>query len=197
MCAEEQPGIATTISLQRVTSPRRRFDLTQSRKGAGKWRSAECADKGLRGLHGRPSSKPFHLCHLWSDRFHCRLAGASPRLRPFALSEFESMEAHWPAFGLKRPGAPESPDAVTGTRAAPLGGGKLRVQCDPAPRAEHYQIWIQVAPDDADFRLAESPAEPDRILEGLAVGATVKVKMRAVNETGPGPFGDVIQATVG
>ena len=49
---------------------------------------------------------------------------------------------------------------------------------------------------DADFRLAESPAEPDKILEGLAAGAQIKVKLRAVNETGPGPFGESLQATV-
>ncbi|MBI2925200.1 MAG: hypothetical protein HYY24_05795 [Verrucomicrobia bacterium] len=107
------------------------------------------------------------------------------------------MDPRWLTFGLKRPGAPDSPDAVTNTRATPLGGGKVRVQCDPAPRADYYQTWIQVAGVDADFRLADSPAEPDKILDGLNVGATVNLKMRAVNETGPGPFGEIVQTSVG
>ncbi len=108
----------------------------------------------------------------------------------------DSMDSRWLSFGLKRPGAPDSPDAVTNTRATPLGGGKVRVQCDPAPRADYYQVWIQVVGVDADFRLADSPAEPDKILEGLPVAATVKVKMRAINETGPGAFGESVEVTI-
>ncbi|MEK7675429.1 MAG: hypothetical protein AAB676_06315, partial [Verrucomicrobiota bacterium] len=77
-----------------------------------------------------------------------------------------------------------------------LGGGKVRVQSDPAPRAEYYQVWIQVAGADADFRLADSPAEPDKIIEGLTIGATAHLKMRAVNETGPGAFGESVQVIV-
>ena len=49
---------------------------------------------------------------------------------------------------------------------------------------------------DADFRLADSSDEPDKILEGLTVGATVNIKMRAVNETGSGPFGEEVQVAV-
>ncbi len=127
-----------------------------------------------------------------ADKLRKRLRGLIDELGQL----LDSLDARWLAFGLKRPGAPESPDAMIGTRATPLGGGKLRVQCDPAPRAEYYQIWIQVLPADADFRLAESPAEPDKILEGLPAGAQIKVKLRAINETGPGPFGEAIQTTL-
>ncbi|MEK7684528.1 MAG: hypothetical protein AAB466_03810 [Verrucomicrobiota bacterium] len=58
------------------------------------------------------------------------------------------------------------------------------------------RVWIQVAGADADFRLADSPAEPDKIIENLTAGATVHLKMRAVNETGPGAFGEPVQTTV-
>jgi len=127
-----------------------------------------------------------------ADKLRKRLRGLIDELGQL----LDPLDARWLAFGLKRPGAPESPDAVTGTRATPLGGGKLRVQCDPAPRAEYYQVWIQVVGVDADFRLAESPAEPDKILEGFTAGANVSAKMRAINETGPGPFADPVQVTV-
>jgi hypothetical protein len=37
---------------------------------------------------------------------------------------------------------------------------------------------------------------PDETLEGYTVGATVKFKMRAVNETGTGRFGDEVSVVV-
>ncbi|MFA6561610.1 MAG: hypothetical protein WCV00_06845 [Verrucomicrobiia bacterium] len=107
----------------------------------------------------------------------------------------DPMSPHWLTFGLKRPGAPDSPAKVTNTRATAAGGGKVRVQCDPAARAEYYQIYQQL-PDEEDFTLADSPPMPDETLEGYTVGATVKFKMRAVNETGTGRFGDEVSATV-
>ncbi|MSU63514.1 MAG: hypothetical protein EXS31_14145 [Pedosphaera sp.] len=47
-----------------------------------------------------------------------------------------------------------------------------------------------------DYQLADSPDEPDKIIEGLTVGAIINAQMRAVNETGPGPFGEPAQATI-
>ena len=39
--------------------------------------------------------------------------------------------------------------------------------------------------------------DPEKILEGLPVGATVRINMRAVNETGSGPFGGEMRAVIG
>ena len=58
-------------------------------------------------------------------------------------------------------------------------------------------MWTQVVGTEADYALADSPHEPDKIIEGLTVGATINAKMRAVNETGPGPFGESVQAVIG
>ena len=127
------------------------------------------------------------------EQFRKRMRGLIGEL----AQTLDEMDPRWLTFGLKRPGAPDSPDAVANTRAAALGGGKVRVQSDPAPRADYYQVWIQVVGADADFRLAGSPAEPDKIIEGLTGGATAHLKMRAVNETGPGAFGASVQAVVG
>lgn len=126
------------------------------------------------------------------EQFRKRMRGLIAELG----QRLDEMDPRWLTFGLKRPGAPDSPDAVTHTRATALGGGRVRVQSDPAPRADYYQVWIQVTGVDTDFRLADSPAEPDKILEGLAAGATVNLKMRAVNETGPGAFGESVQVVV-
>jgi hypothetical protein len=107
----------------------------------------------------------------------------------------DPMSPHWLTFGLKRPGAPDSPDKVVNTRATAAGGGNVRVQCDPAARADYYQIYQQL-PGEEDFTLADSPPMPDETLEGYTVGATVKFKMRAVNETGTGRFGDEVSVVV-
>jgi len=107
----------------------------------------------------------------------------------------DPMSPHWLTFGLKRPGAPDSPAKVTNTRATAAGGGKVRVQCDPAARADYYQIYQQL-PGEENFTLADSPPMPDETLEGYTVGATVKFKMRAVNETGTGPFGGQVSVTI-
>lgn len=126
------------------------------------------------------------------EQFRKRMRGLISEL----AQKLDEMDPRWLTFGLKRPGAPDSPDAVTNTRVTALGGGKVRVQSDPAPRADYYQVWIQVIGTDADFRLTDSPAEPDKIIEGLTVGATVHLKMRAVNETGPAAFAEVVQMVV-
>jgi hypothetical protein len=126
------------------------------------------------------------------ERFRKRLLGLIAELGQL----LDPLSPHWLAFGLNRPGAPERPEAVAETRASALGGGRVRVQCAPAPRADYYQVWLQVAGVDADFRKADSPREPDKLLEALPAGATVQIKLRAVNETGPGAFGGAVEVVV-
>ena len=106
------------------------------------------------------------------------------------------LDARWLAFGLNRPGAEDVPDAPANTHATGLDGGRVRVQCDHVPRADYFQFWIQVVGVDPEFRRAETFDEPDKILEALPVAATVKIKIRAVNEAGPGPFGDEVAVVV-
>lgn len=106
------------------------------------------------------------------------------------------MDARWLAFGLNRPGADDPPDAPTDTTAEAMGGGKVFVKCHRVPRADYYQIWIQIVGTDPDFRRVESPDDPEKLLPGLPVGATVKVKMRAVNEANPGAYGDEVEVVV-
>ncbi len=106
------------------------------------------------------------------------------------------LDERWLAFGLNRPGAEDAPDAPENTTAAPMGGGKVFVKCDRVPRTDYYQVWIQVVGVDEDFRRADSPDGPEKMLEGLPVSATVKIKMRAVNEADPGPFGSEVTVVV-
>jgi hypothetical protein len=108
----------------------------------------------------------------------------------------EPTNSHWKGFGLKPPGKPDSPAKVTNTRAQASGGGRVLVQCDAAARAEYYQVHLMVVGRDMEFALAESPRDPQKFLDDLPVGATVRLKMRAMNETGHGPFGEVVEVVV-
>lgn len=106
------------------------------------------------------------------------------------------LDPKWLAFGLNRPGAEDAPDAPESTTVTPLGGGKVRVQCPRVPRADYYQVYLQVVGTDPDFRFEVSNPSHDIIIENLPAGATVKFKMRAVNEANPGPFGDEVSVVV-
>lgn len=103
---------------------------------------------------------------------------------------------HWKVFGLKQPGKPDSPPKVKNTRAKAVGGGSLLVEWNAAARAEYYQIHLMVLGRDTEFALLESPRDRQKILDGLPAGATVRLKVRAMNETGHGPFGDVVEVVV-
>ncbi|MBI5685418.1 MAG: fibronectin type III domain-containing protein [Verrucomicrobia bacterium] len=103
---------------------------------------------------------------------------------------------HWKSFGLKQPGKPDSPPKVKNTRAKAVGGGRLLVEWDAAARAEYYQIHLMVLGRDTEFALLESPRDRQKMLDGLPVDATVRLKVRAMNETGHSPFGEVVEVVV-
>jgi hypothetical protein len=127
-----------------------------------------------------------------AKNFRKRLRGLVGEL----TQKLDDMSPHWVAMGFHRPGAPDSPDQVLDMILTALGGGKLRVQCDPAPRKDYFQIQVQIVGVDEDYRLAASPQESDKILEDFAAGTVVNVRMRAVNETGQGKWGTSGQITV-
>lgn len=127
-----------------------------------------------------------------ADTLRTRLRGLIDEL----MQLLDPLSPHWLTFGLKRPGAPDSPAKVQNTRVTSAGPGTARVQSDPAARAEYYQYWKLVVGVDEDFELAGSADDPDKTFDGLTAGATVKFKMRAINETGPGPFGSEAQIVV-
>ena len=157
------------------------------------WRPALCAEcPDLR----RPADARELAARTLRDQseasFRKRMRGLIGEL----TQQLEALSPFWLAFGLKQPGAIDAPDAPANTRLTALGGGKLRAQCDPAPRADYYQFWVRTGGADAPFELADSPREPEKILENLSVRAALTLKIRAVNATGPGPYGDEAQGTV-
>lgn len=159
---------------------------------AGTLHEALSATRSARNSHDTDGSTALTGRTNAEAKLRLRLRGLIGELE----SLLDAMDARWLAFGLKRPGAPDAPDAPANTRATALGTGQVRVQCDAAPRADYYQVWKKQTGVDADFVLTESPPMPDVILENLPVGAHLEFKLRAVNETDPGAFGDVASVTV-
>ncbi|MSU64327.1 MAG: hypothetical protein EXS31_18380 [Pedosphaera sp.] len=98
----------------------------------GSW--SRCAISKSWKLHTKFSFRVFRAFRGLNSRFRRRLRGLVDELTQL----LQPLDSRWLTFGLKRPGAPDSPDAVENTRATALGGGKLRVQCNPAPRADYY-----------------------------------------------------------
>ncbi len=74
--------------------------------------------------------------------------------------------------------------------------GTLELDWLNADLAERYQVQKQVVGSDLDFVLAETVQDSDATLENLTVGSTVKLRVRAVNSHGEGPWSEVLVVTV-
>lgn len=62
------------------------------------------------------------------------------------------------------------------------GAGRLCFQCDLTPQAEHFRLSIVIVGTDPEFLELDSTKDLNQIVEALSADATVKIKMRAVNE---------------
>lgn len=94
-------------------------------------------------------------------------------------------DPRWPAFGLVAPGASETPDspdsliAVIGTEP-----GTVHVDWADVPRALRYRVFKQIVGTDADFVAVATVNDSDATLSGLPSGATVRIRVTAVNDAG-------------
>ena len=104
-------------------------------------------------------------------------------------------DPRWIDLGLQMPGYPARPDAPKTVRGIPLGSGRLRFECDPPPRAEHFQFLWRVK-DAAVWERMESTPAPNAFLEGQTAATVLEFKARASNSNGFGPESDVVTVTV-
>jgi hypothetical protein len=93
-------------------------------------------------------------------------------------------DPRWYAFGLIPPaeiGPPDRPANVVLTQGPP---GTVYGDWPDSARAVSYRVYKQVVGVDPDFVLAVTVSDSDCTLTGLPSGATVKVKVVAVNADG-------------
>jgi len=95
-------------------------------------------------------------------------------------------DARWYAFGLSRPvdtDLPGIPDALVITPGA-AGSGTAYADWADARRAVRYRLWKKVTGVDTDFVPVLTVTDSDATMTGLPVGATVEIRVIAVNESG-------------
>ena len=92
-------------------------------------------------------------------------------------------DPRWLAFGLSLPDAPETPDAPDAPVLTSNSAGVVLADWADVPRSVRYRLWKQVVGTDANFMAADSVTDSDATLTGLPSGATVRVRVTAVNES--------------
>ena len=94
----------------------------------------------------------------------------------------EDDDPRWLAFGLNMPGADETTDPPDNVIAVPGPlAGTAFVDFDDVTNADHYRIFKQVVGVDADFVHAKTVTDSEGTLTGLPAGATVRIRVTAVN----------------
>lgn len=76
------------------------------------------------------------------------------------------------------------------------GPGEVVADWSDAPRADRYRVWKQVVGVDAEFVAFGTPTDSDFTLTGLPSGATVKVRVTAVNDAGESEASETKQIVV-
>jgi len=102
-------------------------------------------------------------------------------------------DPRWYAFGFVPPGADQTPDQVEGVEVQLGPDNTLLVQWLATALADSYHIEIQVVGVDADFHRVATVSETNTILSAQPAGATVRVRVLAVNGSLEGPPSAVVE----
>lgn len=96
----------------------------------------------------------------------------------------DDRDPRWYAFGLVPPGLSDQPDQPADLVLTAGPPGTVLADWSDSARAVAYRVYKQVVGVDADFVLAVTVSESNATLTGLPSGATVKVRVIAVNADG-------------
>jgi hypothetical protein len=106
-------------------------------------------------------------------------------------------DPRWYAFGLIPSALEDTPEQPTGLLLNPQPDGTILADWADAPRASGYRLEILIVGVDPAFHLFLSVTDSDATLSGLAAGATVQVRVIAVNAEGDtSPPSDVVTVQV-
>lgn len=104
-------------------------------------------------------------------------------------------DPRWLNFGLNLPASAETPDVPDQPVLTPGAAGMVLVDWPDAPRAVRYRVWKQILGVDPDFTVLVTVTESETTLTGQPSGATLKVRVTAINSAGaeslPGDFAQI------
>lgn len=106
-------------------------------------------------------------------------------------------DPRWLAFGLSLPDASETPDAPDAPVLTSVSTGVVLADWPDEPRAVRYRVWQQIVGVDPAYVAGATVTDSDATLAGLPSGATVRLRVSAVNESGSeSPQGDTAEIVV-
>lgn len=104
-------------------------------------------------------------------------------------------DPRWETFGLNIPNNPRAPEAATDLALSEAGIGQILAEWERGTRSDDDRVLIQILGVDADFReYSKSGGDGEQVIKGLPSGATVRVKIIALNgslEAADGPVGEI------
>ncbi len=106
-------------------------------------------------------------------------------------------DPRWHAFGLNCPATAQTPDIPEDLALAQGSPGTLHAGWKVARRADRYRVWQQTVGADAEFIAAATVTDRNATLTALRVGATVNIRVTAVNDAGESLPGEVVSVVVG
>lgn len=107
-------------------------------------------------------------------------------------------DQRWEIFGLNIPAHPRAPDPASDLLLTHAGSGRVHAEWERGTRSNDDRILIQVIGVDAGWReYGKSGGDSEELLKNLPSGATVKVKIIALNgslEAVDGPEAQIVVA---
>ncbi len=103
----------------------------------------------------------------------------------------------WDAFGLNRPGASVTPGQPSAPALTKVVGGKVLAQTVAVPTATYYRWFSQLVGVDPEFHFLGRSQDPLLEIGDLPAAGTLKVKLQAANEAGPGKASAVSTIVLG
>ena len=106
-------------------------------------------------------------------------------------------DPRWEVFGLNIPANPRPPEPASDLTLTSAGLGRILAEWEPGTRSDDDRILIQIVGVDADYReYGKSGGDGEELLKNLPAGATVKVKIIALNGSLEAPSGPEAQIVV-
>ena len=100
-------------------------------------------------------------------------------------------DPRWEVLGLNIPANPRPPEPASDLTLTSAGLGRILAEWEPGTRSDDDRILIQIVGVDADYReYGKSGGDGEELIKNLPPGATVKVKIIALNgslEASSGP----------